>query len=91
MSLPPDWRPYRLAMIEGGFAVTEPVTGLRVEDALLNHAMGRMHRLLIDHRDALADRDPDTLTADERRDLEHLLLYPDAFLQDGLWLARDAA
>jgi hypothetical protein len=83
--------PYRLAMVDGGYTVTEPVTGLRVEDAHLTRGMGRMHRLLIDRRDELAARDPATLSAEERRDLEHLRSYPDAFLQHGLQLGRDAA
>ena len=91
MSLPADWHPYQVSMADGCFAATDSVTGLRVEDNSLSVAMGLLHRLMIDRRDELAARDPESLDETERRDLEHLLTYPDAFLQQGLWLARNAA
>ena len=83
--------PYVLGMEDRVFTVTEPVTGIVIEDRHGSHAVGRMHRVLLERRDALAARDPSTLDPDEQRELEHLRSYPDRFLRAGLWLEHAAA
>ena len=83
--------PYQFGMADGLFTVTEPVTGIVMEDRNMSHAIGRMHRVLRERRDELAARDPGSLDPDEQRHLEHLRSYPDRFLRAGLWLEHAAA
>lgn len=81
----PPALPYEMSRPRGGpCALHDSVTGLRVEHRDLGVAIDRMHRLLLERRAALMDRDPDTLDAKERREFEHLRACPEQFLRAGL-------
>ena len=85
---PTGWTPalpYEMSRPRGGPCVLlDSVTGLRVEHRDLGVAIDRMHRLLLERRAALMDRDPDTLDANEKREFEHLRACPEQSLRAGL-------
>lgn len=82
---------YNLIEHHDGWEYHEPVTGLRYRSRRFAAAMAGMHRLLIERRDELAARDPETLDAIEQRDLDRLRSFGDYFLRTGLEVGERAA